>query len=442
MSDDTLARSQAFDARGIPLDMRSGALDAKYRSLFGYRAGYLPRDRGAVDAWQRALKGEIAEKRGRPVRSPAVAALGELITTNGIVRMYVTEMIEQVPPEHKNIDDIPELLAALDHIVTTAPVYSSDPDKQNFFPMSSLFVYMMMTPAGEAAFRDGPLNDALRAILKEWCDFLDSPESLYVLNTGENGWLSPSAYQYNKLWEFVIPDPGAPHWGWTSFNAYFHRQIKPEMRPLAAPGDPRVVVSANDGTVYKIARGVQALDRFWLKGQPYSLVNVLDDQYVERFVGGDVFQSFLSGANYHRWRAPVTGTVREARLVNGLMFSEIRAAGPDPTAGTYSQGYEASVNTRGLVFIEADDPVIGMVCVIPIGITEISSVTIAVQPGDRVEKGDELGWFSYGGSTLALVFQPGAIEYFTVSPPPAGGNPDGGAPINVNAQIAVARAGA
>ena len=68
---------------------------------------------------------------------------------------------------------------------------------------------------------------------------------------------------------------------------------------------------------------------------------------------------------------------------DGLMFSDAESAGFDPTAATYSQGYETAVNTRGLIFIESDDPIIGMVCVIPIGITEISSVSITVKSGDR-----------------------------------------------------------
>src|SRR5690606_28250873 len=104
---------------------------------------------------------------------------------------------------------------------------------------------------------------------------------------------------------FVIPDQSAPHWGFTSYNAYFHRQIKSECRPISSPDDPKVIVSANDGTVFKIAREVKALDEFWLKGQPYSLLNMLNNSpYSGRFIGGDVLQSFLSGANYHRWRAP------------------------------------------------------------------------------------------------------------------------------------------
>lgn len=179
-------------------------------------------------------------------------------------------------------------------------------------------------------------------------------------------------------------------------------------------------------------------DRFWVKGQPYSLRNMLaGSAYADRFIGGDVFQSFLSGANYHRWRAPIGGTIRSAEVVAGLMFSDAESAGPDPTAATYSQGYETSVNTRGLVYIESDEPKIGLVCVMPVGITEISSVTIQVRRGDRVKKGQELGFFPYGGSSMALVFQPGAIREFTVLDNTSG-NPDDGPPIDVNAQIAVA----
>lgn len=429
-----------MDDRARKLDEKT--IEAKYQSHFGRRAGYLPPDRKAVDEWQRNLKKEMAAARRKdatPGYSSAVADLARLIERDGIVRMYVDEMIDQVPAEHKTIQNIPELLEALNHISSTAPLYNPDPKKRNFFPMSSLFVYMMMTTAGEAAFRNDAFNSALRKILQDWCSFLDSSDSQYVLNTGEYGWLSPSAYEYNKLEEFVIPDKSAPHWGFESYNAYFHRQIKAECRPISKPDDPKVIVSANDGTVYKIAREVKALDQFWLKGQPYSLLNMLNNSvYTERFVGGDVFQSFLSGADYHRWRSPIDGVVRFTEVVNGLMFSNAESAGYDPTAGTYSQGYEASVNTRGLVFIESPDPVIGMVCVIPIGITEISSVVIQVKNGDRVKKGDELGCFSYGGSTMCLVFQRGAINHFTVKEPPPGSNPDDGTPIKVNAEIAIA----
>lgn len=419
-------------------------LEAKYRRLFGRMAGYLPRDRGAVDEYARTLRKEALAKRkkrrkGEPQwRSPAVAAFAGLIRNDGIVRMYVDEMIREQARGHASVHDAEEMLATLEHIVETAPLYNPNPKKQNFFPMSSLFAYMMMTTAGYAAFRYPAINDAVNAVLAEWCRFLDSPESTYVLNEGKYGWLSPPAYKQYELQEFVIPDPSAPHWGWASYNDFFHREIKAEARPLAAPDDAKVVVSANDGTIYNIARKVKLLDRFWVKGQPYSLLNMLGgEEQATPFVGGDVFQSFLSGANYHRWHAPVAGTVRYTR-VDALTFTEAESAGPDPNAGVLSLGYETATNTRGLVFIEADHKKLGTVCVMPIGITEISSVRFSVEQGQHVHKGGELGYFSYGGSTLAVVFQPGAIRKFTTKNP-HGKEPDNGPPIDVNAEIAIAR---
>jgi phosphatidylserine decarboxylase len=417
--------------------------EAKYRRLFGYVAGYLPRDHKAAGEYARELKKEaLKRKRGRESWiSPGVVAFAELIERDAIVRMYVEEMIRQQEAGHATVDSVGEMLATLDLIAETAPRYNPDPKKQNFFPMSSLFAYMMMTTAGYAAFRYPAINDAVVRILGEWCRFLDSPASRYVLNTTRYGWLSKPAYKQYELQEFIIPDRKAPHWGWTSFNAFFHREIKPQARPVADPDDSKVIVSANDGTVYNIARGVKRLDRFWLKGQPYSLQNVLNGSpYVERFVGGDVFQSFLSGANYHRWNCPIDGTVRHTEIVNQLTFTEAESAGPDPNAGTLSLGYETATNVRGLVYVESGDPTIGMVCVIPIGITEISSVTIGVKPGQRLKKGDELGYFSYGGSTLAIVFQPGAIKRY-VPKNPHGKAGDNGPAIQVNGKIAVANGG-
>ncbi len=443
-------------------------VDRQYESLFARRAGYLPANRLALHGWHRRIEQEVKASlktaQGRKLK-PSVAAMAALIGRDGVVRMYVEEMISQqaclrdpqgnpIPPSSV-INSVGDMLAKLNHIVSYAPWYS-DP---SHFPMSALFVYVMMTPAGESLFRNAAFNESLRGVLAEWCRFLDSRKSLDVITTstakGKVGWLSPEAYSGMKLWEFLIPSFEDRHWGFQSYNDYFHREIlakvtpdqKPPTqpyqriwaehtgigdvpRPLAGPGDPRVVVSANDGQVWKIADKVKAEDKFWLKGQPYSLVNMLHGHHVERFVGGRVFQSFLSGANYHRWRSPIDGVVRRAEVVNGLMFSDAESAGWDSSAGTDSQGYEASVNTRGLVFVESPVESIGMVCVIPIGITEISSVTITVKERQKVKKGDELGYFSYGGSTLALVFQPGAIQRFAKRT---------GEFIDVNGQIATAR---
>ena len=49
-----------------------------------------------------------------------------------------------------------------------------------------------------------------------------------------------------------------------------------------------------------------------------------------------------------------------------------------------------------------------------IGMAEISSCIISVKEGDKVQKGDEIGHFQYGGSTHCMLFQPGVIKELLV----------------------------
>lgn len=417
--------------------------DIRYENLYGRIAGFLPIDRSAVTDFNWQIKQQVAE-RGRPDRfRESVEKFRGLLDDDGVVRMLVYDMIKQVPDKHRTVDDIPELLAHLDHITEWAPFWVTDKKKRNFFPMSALFTYMMMTDAGEAVFRNRRLNAALRLILRDWCHYLDSKASRHVLTKRPNGWFSPPAAKYNELDQFIIPEPDAKYGGFASFNAFFHRQIKAKARPIAHKRDEEVVISPNDGKIYKVARDIAWETMFWIKGQPYSVRDMLlggrsysEEQLeiIRKFEGGDVFQSYLSGADYHRWHSPVKGRVLWTEIVEGLMFSNLPSEGND-IKGMGSQGYYSAVNTRGMCFIKAHHEPLGVVCVMPIGITEISSIRHTVGHDDEVEKGGELGRFSYGGSTLAVLFQRGAINHFTAFQPD---NPKIEGTVKVNSELAIA----
>jgi phosphatidylserine decarboxylase len=77
-----------------------------------------------------------------------------------------------------------------------------------------------------------------------------------------------------------------------------------------------------------------------------------------------------------------------------------------------------SFSARALIFIEADNPEIGLMCVTTIGMAEVSSNIIEnkdgnpINPGDHINKGDQLGYFQFGGSTHCLVFRKDVIEKF------------------------------
>ena len=105
--------------------------------------------------------------------------------------------------------------------------------------------------------------------------------------------------------------------------------------------------------------------------------------------------------------------VVKTEIVNGTYYLEnlyqgfYNPAGADSSAPNNSQAFLTAVATRALIFIEADNPAIGLMCVMPVGMAEVSSCEIKVQAGDVVKKGDELGMFHFGGSTHCLIFRPG-----------------------------------
>ncbi|KAK5220250.1 hypothetical protein LTR47_011305 [Exophiala xenobiotica] len=118
-------------------------------------------------------------------------------------------------------------------------------------------------------------------------------------------------------------DPSDPHMGYKSWDEFFTRYFKEEARPLASPDDDNVIANACESKTYAVARDVKRRDKFWLKGQPYSVVDMLaQDPLADQFVGGTVYHAFLSALSYHRWHAPVSGKLVKAYVVDGTYYSE------------------------------------------------------------------------------------------------------------------------
>ena len=391
-------------------------------------AGWLP-EQEQLEDWLSGHRAR-AESRSEPVQlRPAVAELEQLICRDPVVRMLVTRMIEEVPRSKqyakRHIEDIPQLLRLIDEVLGTAPEFSED--SMVMTPIGAILDWSTGTRAGFEAFRDPRINAALKRILDAWCQFLDSPDSRYVLNGSPGGWKSPEARKAIGI-EQYRHDPDDEHWGFHSWNDFFTRRFQDGVRPVASPEDDLVIVSACESTAYGISHDVQREDQFWLKNEPYSLHDMLaGDEAVDHFVGGTVYQAYLSALNYHRWHSPVGGTIVRAFNVGGTYYSEADSQGADAVEPQYSQGYLAHVAARAVILIEADDPAIGLVAFVPIGMSDVSSCRIdaAITPGTHVTKGQELGYFQFGGSTCCLVFRPGVIASFAAEaiPQPHDSNP-------------------
>lgn len=195
---------------------------------------------------------------------------------------------------------------------------------------------------------------------------------------------------------------------------FFTRQVQESARPVASPEDDNVIANACESQVFNVNRDAKLRDKFWIKGQPYSVLDMLgNDPLAKAFAGATVYQAFLSALSYHRWHSPVSGKIKRCFVRDGTYFSEplfestVEGGEIDAQGMNAAQGYISALATRAIIFIDADSPAIGLMAFIGVGMDEVSSCEITVKESQHVKKGDELGMFHFGGSSYCLLFRKG-----------------------------------
>ena len=168
------------------------------------------------------------------------------------------------------------------------------------------------------------------------------------------------------------------------------------------------------------AEGVQ------IKSANFTSVSQLigpDSAYADAFRGGTLTHTFLDVNDYHRYHFPVSGTVVEMRKIK-----DTNGIGGiiewDPETQRYIledaiPGWQM-IETRDCVIIDTEE--YGLVAVLPIGMSQICSCNWEenVTVGSKVEKGDPMGYFLFGGSDIVMVFQAGVHVELLCPPDEAG----------------------
>ncbi|KAF2153306.1 hypothetical protein K461DRAFT_138683 [Myriangium duriaei CBS 260.36] len=392
--------------------------------------GWLPTSKKSIRSHVKDVC-ERAQRANLPYVAPIIA-LKELITKDPTLFMLFTEMLTEFPDsyhyseddsENLDIRELDQLLDTLNYQIQRPIAYFEG--EQIGCPLNAILDRPLGTKAGFAAFIRPDVNAAFGQILKYWAKFLMSQESASTVTTAEGGWLSTKATTdspglHKFLETYAVPNPNDPiHYGFTSWDQFFTRRFLPGKRNVECPNDSLVICSATESTPFAVQRSVRMRDTFWAKDQRYSLEDMLGSTEVaQQFVGGTVYQAYLSADNYHNWHAPVSGSyVDKPTIIPGAYFSEPLPGGSIPKLNTHhsgdvgiatttrSQGYISAVAQRGIALIKPDDPRLGVIGLVMIGMCEVSSIDFDVL--SHFDKGDEIGRFHYGGSTCCLVFGPG-----------------------------------
>ncbi|KAL5176135.1 Phosphatidylserine decarboxylase proenzyme 2 [Glycine soja] len=204
-----------------------------------------------------------------------------------------------------------------------------------------------------------------------------------------------------------------------TFNEFFIRELKPGSRPIASAERDDVAVCAADCRLTAF-KSVDDSTRFWIKdrgvgggngfaimrvrsgGRKFSVQGLLGKEMCSSaFVDGPMVIFRLAPQDYHRFHFPVSGIIEQSVDIPGCLYTVNPIAVNSKYCNVFTE------NKRVVSIVSTVD--FGKVAFVAIGATMVGSITFTKKKGDYVKKGDEFGYFSFGGSTVICVFEENSI---------------------------------
>ncbi|GAA5832782.1 hypothetical protein JCM11251_005761 [Rhodosporidiobolus azoricus] len=193
-----------------------------------------------------------------------------------------------------------------------------------------------------------------------------------------------------------------------TLNSFFYRKLRPDARPLSRLGDTTVISSAADCRL-TVFDSVESAKELWIKGQHFTLPSLLNDSALSSaLAGGSVAIFRLAPADYHRYHSPVDCTVSETTHIPGAYFTVNSMIVRDKSFDVFTS------NKRDVTTLQCTHPLTHQslpVAFVQIGALLVASIRQTKREGKEVKRGDELGYFAYGGSTIVTVFPKGMVEW-------------------------------
>jgi len=186
-----------------------------------------------------------------------------------------------------------------------------------------------------------------------------------------------------------------------TFNEFFYRKLKQGARPVAEPNNSKRAVSPADCRM-NVFVTIDDATKVWIKGKHFSLKALLcDDNLAKAYDGGSIVICRLAPQDYHRFHVPVDGVLGELYPIDGTYYTVNPVAVREPTdVYTDNKRCRATIKTKDF----------GDVIYIAVGATLVGSIQFTRKTGDNIKRGEEMGYFAFGGSTVLLLFKKGSIN--------------------------------
>lgn len=207
----------------------------------------------------------------------------------------------------------------------------------------------------------------------------------------------------DTLFELKKPDPST----YATFNEFFAREIKEEARPTDEPTNDFVSSSPADCRLTAF-QTIDLATEYWIKGYGFSLARLLSDESLAtQFDGGSIVIARLAPQDYHRWHSPVSGMVEGIRNIPGAYYTVNPQAINEPGA------LDVFCENKRSVMLLKRSSTGSPIAVIAVGAMLVGSINYVDgvdQIGVSVRRGQCLGAFAYGGSTVIVLYPRGEIS--------------------------------
>lgn len=176
----------------------------------------------------------------------------------------------------------------------------------------------------------------------------------------------------------------------TSFNDFFYRKLKSTARPIengfVSPGDGKMLAFEN----------ISDIHNFFIKGREFTLEEFLGNkELAKKHENSSLIILRLAPNDYHRYHFPYNGTPSKMTKIKGDYFS----VSPYALASNFTKVF--CENKREYCILSSEDK--GDIIVAPVGATMVGTIIETFKSNTPVKKGDEMGYFAFGGSTIVLL---------------------------------------
>lgn len=181
-----------------------------------------------------------------------------------------------------------------------------------------------------------------------------------------------------------------------SYNEFFSRKIRSGKRPVDQ--EPGHLISPCDSKLTVLPITME--QRFYLKHTEYTASSLLrDKKLAKKFAGGYALIFRLTVDDYHRYCYIDSGRTEQAVRIPGALHTV------NPIANDYFPIYKE--NSREYTILHSK--VFGDLVLMEVGALLVGKI-VNHREAAQVIRGQEKGYFQFGGSTVIVLIQKGTVQ--------------------------------